>query len=609
MNVSRHKSNALLIPIIFVLGFIPLLVHMYQYDVGWDSLAWFPNNSNYQTDFFLGWKSIAVMTVAVVMIGILLYQHYRRKLELRSESAFALLLIYGLFALMSALFSPYKPQVFTGSYEVLQPFGVLLGYLVICFYTYQFANDERKLTTILSISGIGLVLMVVIGCFQLIGYDLFNTTVGKFLIADPSWWDKLDQINFTFPKHTVYATLYNPDFLSFYFGLVLPIIVALFFTAEKLAYKVILAILGVLSVVCVIGAGTASGYLAILIATAVGIYVLLSRKKKTWIVGNIVAVISLVILIVLCVSTSLGAKLGTLFFGTQRSADEHKIKSIETTDDCIYFDVNGRKLNISYIFDEDSESVTVFFADEEGNILPYQIVTNDSTYAYELQDSSFGVCQVEPVYIEDTLCIRIHLDECDWYFTNQTDGTYYYYNPIGKYEKIEPVKKSSLFYDDAMSGRGNLWNLIIPQLPSHILIGSGANTFARVFPQNDYVYKVYNGLNNVFAVKAHNWFLQEWIENGLIGTLCLFGFYLWYFLHSIHIYHTCNLYSPVARIGFGIFVGTIGYMASGVANDANVTTAPVFWVMIGLGMATNRMIVELKSQTGNSMDASTKMTG
>ena len=595
MKVSRSKSgksNVILIPIILALGFIPLIVHMYHYDVGWEDLAWFPSNSNSQTEFFLGWKAIAVVAVAVIMIGILLYQCYSKKLVLRTEPAFALLLIYGLFVLMAALFSPYKPQVFTGSYEVLQPLGVVLGYLVLCFYTYQFADDEKSIAFILHISGIGLGIMLTIGIFQLAGFDLLNTTVGHFLIANFDWWDKLDQISFTFPKHTVYATLYNPDFLSFYFGLIIPVIAALFFCVKKPAQKIILGIFAVLSVACGIGAGAASGYLAVLITAVVGIYILLSRNRKTWIVGNVAAGAALVILVVLCISTPLGSKLENLFLGTQRASELHAIKSIETTDENISFDINGQKLNISYTFDSDTELITIFFVDEEGNSLPSEIVNSDNTYAYELSDSIFGSCRVEPVYIEDTLCIRVTLDGCDWYFTNQIDGTYYYYNPIGKYEKISPVEKSSFFRDDAFSGRGNLWNLIIPQLSKHILIGSGANSFARVFPQNDYVYKVYSGLNNVFAVKAHNWFLQEWIENGLIGTLCLFSFYLWYMLRSIRIYHKCDLHSQTACIGMGIFVGTVGYMAAGVANDANVATAPVFWVIMGLGMAVNRMIVE-----------------
>ena len=595
MNMARNKSgksNRLLIPIVITMGFIPLIVHMYQYDVGWEALDWFPSNSNAQTDFFLGWKAICVMAIAVIMTVMLLYHFRNGRDKLRTEPAFALLLIYGVFVLMSSIFSPYKPQVFTGSYEVIQPLGVLLGYLIICFYSYQFVRDEKSLLFILRFSGIGLCILLVIGFFQLVGFDLFHTTFGKYLIADPSWWNRLEQINFTMPRHVVYATLYNPDFLSFYFGIVFPVLLALFFAVEKLFPKIIIIVLGIMSIICIIGAGAASGYLAIIIAVVAGGFILLSRNKRRWRIGMIAVGIIMTASVFLCMFSSLGEKIEQLFLGTQSSIETRAIKSIETKDDGVYFDINGRTLAISYIFDNDTQSVVVFFADEDGNFLPTEIVMTGDSYEYELSDSYYGPCQVEPIYIEDVLSIRINLDGYDWYFTNQTDGTYYYYNPVGKYEKVSPIEKSTLFRDDAFSGRGNLWNLIIPQLPKHIFIGSGANSFARIFPQNDYVYKVYQGLDSVFAVKAHNWFLQEWIENGLIGALCLFGFYFWYAIRSIQIYRRCDMRGFVAQIGFGIFVGTIGYMAAGVANDSNVCTAPVFWVMMGLGMAINRMIVE-----------------
>lgn len=594
MNVSRRNSGSAIkiFPIIFTLGFIPLIVHMYQYDAGWENLAWFPNISNAQIDFFLGWKSIAIVLISIVMLGILFYHGKHNKYKFRIEPSFLFLLVYGLFAVMSAIFSSYKPQVFTGSYEVLQPVEVILGYLLICFYTYQFADNGDQILRILRFSGIGFALMLIIGFFQWIGYDLLATKIGKGIISNPDWWDKLDQINFAFGKHTVYATLYNPDFLSFYFGLMIPVLFALFWVAKKSISKILLLLAVIFSIICIVGAGASSGYISVAIACVVGIYLLLSRKRKTWIAANIAIAAGIILLILLCTTTQAGSHVQNLFLGTQRSSEQHMLQSLETMDSGINLKINHRNLTISYVFDQDTTSVTVFFEDEEGNFLSSEIVPTDTGSAYVVSDSSYGTCQVEPVYIENTLCIKVSIEGKDWYFTNQKDNTYYYYNPIGKYEKIAPVKKSTLFKDDAMSGRGNIWNLTIPQLPSHIFVGSGANSFARVLPQNDYVYKVYNGLDNVFAVKAHNWFLQEWVENGLIGTLCLFAFYLWYFIKSVRIYHSCSLNSATSRIGFGIFIGTIGYMAAGVANDANVTTAPVFWVAMGLGMAANRMIAE-----------------
>ena len=36
-------------------------------------------------------------------------------------------------------------------------------------------------------------------------------------------------------------------------------------------------------------------------------------------------------------------------------------------------------------------------------------------------------------------------------------------------------------------------------------------------------------------------------------------------------------------------IGTFSYMVTGLANDSTVTVAPVYWGMLGLGMATNHI--------------------
>ena len=45
-----------------------------------------------------------------------------------------------------------------------------------------------------------------------------KTGFGKHLITNPSWWDNLDSLSFNMLEGTSYTTLYNPNFLSFYFG-------------------------------------------------------------------------------------------------------------------------------------------------------------------------------------------------------------------------------------------------------------------------------------------------------------------------------------------------------------------------------------------------------
>lgn len=605
---NTNSKTFFLLPIIVVLGFVPLIVHMHQYDAGMEKFDWFPANSNTRVDIFMAYKSYAIVLLAGIMLIVLIAQAVKSKKEFHTETSYYLLLIYAIFVLMSGLFSVYKPQVFTGSYEIFQPMEVILGYLLICFYTYQYADSKEKVKRVLLISSVGIGIIVVIGISQFIGFDLLQTTPGRLLISDAYHLDKLDTINFNTPKHTVYATLYNQDFLSFYFGLLIPIVLAACTVVKKPLHKVLLALALIGCIACMIGADAASGYLALAISIIIGIFILLGRNKKFLLVGIILAIAATITGITICMGTPIGTHIEELFLGTQHSIDNRLIKSIETNDDSVNFDLGNKELKLSYEIDAESSQLIVHFTDENGDQIPAEVVTTDDGAAYQVQDAAFGNCSVEPVVMEDALAIHVNMDDIDWYFSKLSDGTYYYYNPFGKWEKISEVSKSHLFRDDAFSGRGNIWNLTIPLLSKHIFIGSGANTYGFELPQNDYVYKMYQGIPNVLIAKAHNWFLQEWVENGLIATVCLFGFYIWYFIRSVRIYRCCNMKESFSRIGFGIFVGTIGYVAAGIANDSNICTAPVFWVLMGLGMSLNRLIAEQENIMDVSISTDTEVS-
>ena len=97
---------------------------------------------------------------------------------------------------------------------------------------------------------------------------------------------------------------------------------------------------------------------------------------------------------------------------------------------------------------------------------------------------------------------------------------------------------------------------------------------------------------NSYGVKAHSWYLQQWVETGLIGTLSLIIFLCWYVVRSIRIYRRVDLHESISWVGFGIFAAVLVYLLVAIANDSNVCTAPVFWGMLGLGLAVNRMLVK-----------------
>ena len=51
-----------------------------------------------------------------------------------------------------------------------------------------------------------------------------------------------------------------------------------------------------------------------------------------------------------------------------------------------------------------------------------------------------------------------------------------------------------------------------------------------------------------------------------------------------------DLHDRLSWVGFGLFAAVLVYLIAAVANDSNVCTAPVFWGILGLGLAVNRML-------------------
>ena len=137
--------------------------------------------------------------------------------------------------------------------------------------------------------------------------------------------------------------------------------------------------------------------------------------------------------------------------------------------------------------------------------------------------------------------MNISIEGHEWNFAKNTDQTYYYVNAAGKAVKFPTIKQTEIFNEDAMSNRGHIWNKTIPLLAKHIFIGSGANTYLFEVPQEDYLYKNYSNMNNMFDVKPHCWYLQIWVENGLIALLLLLTFYICYFISKSICYFTFSI--------------------------------------------------------------------
>lgn len=589
---KKKSSNKVFIPIILLMGFIPLIVHTYSYNSNLSQFNWFPSGADSQTDFFFGWKMITIIVVGIVMAGILFYQYFKKKQGLRFENAFYFLFFYAMFVAMSALFSSYKYWVVRGSYELFEPVWVVFVYILLCYYTYHFVQEEQQVKFILCGAGIGIAVVTLIGVFQYFGMDFFKTGFGKHLITNPSWWDNLDSLSFNMLEGTSYTTLYNPNFLSFYFGMLIPLLVCVFIAAKKAWQRVLIIVAEVLCLICLKGSRSDTGWMALVVGGVILALVLLSRKKNAFCVALAIMLIGGVAAVAVGSKTDVGIQIKNTIVGTFRIDDRYAVRDIDTGTDSVMLNVRGNKMYVSYTTDE-SGVIVPNCTDENGQTLELAMTDADNQI-YVINDERFAGGSIQPILLGDDNipAISVTYDGIAWDFVETQEAGYCYLNKAGKLVKWEQIKNAKLLNEDAMSYRGHMWNVTIPLLGKHVLIGSGANTYMFEYPQDDYLGQAYIYGFNSYEVKAHCWYLQQWVESGLIGTLALLIFMAWYAVQSIRIYRRVDLHESLSWIGFGLFAAVLVYLIAGIANDSNVCTAPVFWGMLGLGMATNRMLVE-----------------
>lgn len=589
---KKKSSNKVFIPIILLMGIIPLIVHTYSYNSNLSQFNWFPSGADSQTDFFFGWKMITIIVVGIVMAGILFYQYFKKKQGLRFENAFYFLFFYAMFVAMSALFSSYKYWVVRGSYELFEPVWVVFVYILLCYYTYHFVQEEQQVKFILCGAGIGMAVVTLIGVFQYFGMDFFKTGFGKHLITNPSWWDNLDSLSFNMLEGTSYTTLYNPNFLSFYFGMLIPLLVCVFIAAKKAWQRVLIIVAEVLCLICLKGSRSDTGWMALVVGGVILALVLLSRKKNAFCVALAIMLIGGVAAVAVGSKTDVGIQIKNTIVGTFRIDDRYAVRDIDTGTDSVMLNVRGNKMYVSYTTDE-SGVIVPNCTDENGQTLELAMTDADNQI-YVINDERFAGGSIQPILLGDDNipAISVTYDGIAWDFVETQEAGYCYLNKAGKLVKWEQIKNAKLLNEDAMSYRGHMWNVTIPLLGKHVLIGSGANTYMFEYPQDDYLGQAYIYGFNSYEVKAHCWYLQQWVESGLIGTLALLIFMAWYAVQSIRIYRRVDLHESLSWIGFGLFAAVLVYLIAGIANDSNVCTAPVFWGMLGLGMATNRMLVE-----------------
>jgi hypothetical protein len=584
-NKNTKPTNVfLLLPIILIVAVLPFIIRQHLYDTHLEDYSWFPAATQ-NNDFFLYYKQVFFLLITSLIVIILITKVTYYKQKLSYAPVFIPLAVYALFAVLSSIFSKYSGFSYRGAIDQFESIFVLLGYCLAAYYTFLVVKTEQDVRRILQCLTISVIVFGILGLTQISGHDFISTKAGLKLILPQSEWSSLDSVQFIMEKGRVYLTLFNPNYVGVYAVLITPLLLVLliFNKNKKMIPVYIIALASIL--LCLVGSKSKSSLIGLAIACLFAVILLAKHLIKNWYI-TVPAIFLMIIAVFLYNHANNNILFQQLKTATNFVKAEKPLSDIQTKDDEVVITYNNNKMHLKYFILGQKINLQVY--DDNNNEIPLQL--HEGTNYYVPMDERFPGFLIGFTKYSDLTFFYVTVGDYTWNFTNQTaDGTYYCLNRFGKLDKIVTAP-SAVFtgYEYYASGRGYIWSRTIPLLKDYPILGAGADTFILAFPQRDYV-NLYNyGYRTEVLSKPHNLYLQMGVQTGLLSLIAFLTFYMFYFISSFRLYMKGHFKSYYAQVGVAILVSTVGYMVMGLSNDSNLSVAPIFWVLIGLGMAVNR---------------------
>lgn len=596
---SKQWIGAVLLAM--VAGVVPLVVSACYYRIGLKEFPWFAD-SDATYDFFLYWKGqtlILLCGLLALYVAVRQMAGKERGWQKRIEGKYAIpLILYFLLSLLSAVLSEHGDMAIWGGYEQWEGVIIITAYVVVLFFAIFLLEGRTQIRVFLCVFLSCVFVMAVISVFQYCGHDFFRTGAGQavmnFMIK------KKLKFTFNFEIGRVYATLYNPNYVGSYVALVLPVVLSVISRGGRMsgmrnqfaivtAAGLLLMLIGSESVTGCIGVAS-----SLLLAFA---FVLadpgVSREKVA--VGAGVCVLAAAV--VVCVNRPIFTYgLNKIFHPTPNrfavrgmesregalavttaGGDVLKLTCDQGDGRCHFTAADGGGAAVEVY----EEGELVKFGDarfEEIQLRPGQVdIDGEKTDAFIVETPSFGksytVIPSVETYTGPGLSQRV----------------FYIKNPFGKKDKLRHIESVGFEQNQHFgSRRGYIWSRTFPLLKDHMLIGSGPNTFVFEFPNDDYIGMKNVGYDGSVVTKPHNMLMQIWVQTGFLSLLAFLALYVFYFAASMKLYFRKTGYRRGELLGIGILLGTFGYLVTGLANDSTVAVAPVYWCLLGAGIAVNR---------------------
>ncbi len=586
------------IPACMALLFIPFFTRYYGLESRIFGMS-FASRNSMLTDLELYGKQVAVYWAAGLILVLLAWyilqnkkELVTKKNELRKQLYVLIPLgIYFVLVLLSSICSEYKFAAFTGSDEQFESAFAVMGYVLLCVYFYFLVNKESAAQKAALILFICMAIASVYGIFQYLGYDFINFEWFQKLIMPAGMEADFGSKG---SATSVFLSSYNSNYAGVLLAVLSAFCLGMLLTERRPRYIVVDIVVLILLLTCLIGTGSRAGLLVFLVSAGLAVLYLARKLLKYW--YFLIPAITFVVL-----SGLLFIQYQNLpVFDRIQSAlslekhEENPLKDMVTTT----YGMEATYKGVPFAVEMDiSDGRFLFAAYETETEERIELeLSEDRTY-YTMKHEVLDGVTVRPGLLDDTPIFIVTMNGEEWMFAMDPDGVdgFYFVNPYYYLIKLDKIERIGFYgHERFASGRGFIWSQTLPLLKKHIFLGSGANTFVFEYPQENYVDMYYFSGSKTISSRPHCMYLQIAVESGVVSLIALVVFWAWYLLQSVGIYFKSKLETMTERVGFACFLAVFVYLVCGLTNDSMVTVAPVFWCILGLGLATNRMVKEEK---------------
>lgn len=589
---EREPFSIMTIPIMLTLGLLPLITQMRALDSHVEEL-FFGADADINHDTFLYVKGIVLLVLAGIMLAALIGGWFFDREWPRLGIAFIPLAVYAILVFVSSVRSEYQEFAMRGIDESYQSMYILLAYCVLTVYSYVMIRSEVSIKRILSWWMVGIFLLVLLGISQMFFKDFWATWLGRHIMLPIKDWGA--KLNFKFETGRVYLSQYNPNYVG---GLavmiILPFGALALFEKEKKRWLYALAAAGMF--LCLLGSQSKNGIIALVLSVVLMLVFFRKKVKKYWVAALVIGAVLAGSIIGMdfarghFISKALKATWTTLTSDKSSVSDEKaRLEDIQTTDESVIVYYDGNELHVESVYDSEENTMEFIIYDQNGKDIDYLDEDNDGIY--QLMDERFHTISLRSNMRGDKACFSLNIGGTWWTFTNQAgQGGYYYCSLMGYYTKI--IKAESAVFTNKGSlgsGRGYIWARSIPILKETILLGKGADNYWAYFPRYDYVEAWKNGYYAKTISTPHNMYLQIGINSGVVSLIAFLAFFVIYFADCVKLYWKEDFNCFLPQAGVSICLAVFAYMLSGILNDMMLCVAPVFWCLMGVGLAINRL--------------------